>query len=328
VNKAGWSSKKKGRSGLGLVERRQMNRIALTTPLAYDTGPWGWRGETAIPLVLGGVDRMASLEERNASLERENERLRSELAEQKHALEELGEREELRISERQYRATIDSMGDAIHVVDRDLRIVLVNRPFIEWNRELGLQTEMIGRTVFELFPFLPVRVRDEYHRVFSTAETLVNEEQVEVGSRTLTTEVRKIPVFENDQVVRVVTVIRNITVRKQAESALRESEERYRTLAEAAHDTIFVVDREDRISYVNEYGAKSLGRRPEDIIGASRAALFSGEVGERQYRNLRRVFENGKPVYEESAIPFPGQELWLGTRLVPIRGQDGSDHSG
>jgi signal transduction histidine kinase/ActR/RegA family two-component response regulator len=47
-------------------------------------------------------------------------------------------------------------------------------------------------------------------------------------------------------------------------------------------------------------------------------------VSERQAAVLRRVFEEGKPLYVEDATAFPGRTLWLDNRLVPIRGEDGT----
>ena len=74
--------------------------------------------------------------------------------------------EALQESESRYRKTLDSMGDPIHVVDRSLRITLMNETFKNWNKELGIEAEAIGKTLFEFFSFLPSKVRDEYDYVF------------------------------------------------------------------------------------------------------------------------------------------------------------------
>ncbi len=132
--------------------------------------------------------------------------------------------EALRLSELQYRSTLDSLGDAVHVIDRDFRFVLVNQAFRSWIDELGLEAETDGRTVFEVFPFLPERVRDEYLQVFETGQTLVTEETTRVSGRDILTETRKIPVFEADRVARVVTVVRDITERRKLEQELLKAQ--------------------------------------------------------------------------------------------------------
>ncbi len=129
-------------------------------------------------------------------------------------------------SELQYRATLDSMGDAIHVVDSELRIVLLNERFRRWGAELGLDTaHAVGRTIFELFLFLPETVRDEYRRVFEEGRVLTTEEVTRVAGGEITTETRKIPIRQEGRVVRVVTVVRDVTDRKRVEEAIQRQTE-------------------------------------------------------------------------------------------------------
>jgi len=132
--------------------------------------------------------------------------------------------EALKLSEFQQRTTIDSMGDAIHVVDEELCLILVNKTLREWNKQLGLETKAIGKTVFQVYPFLPDKIREEYRFVFETGEPLITEESNKIGNREIITETRKIPNFEEEKVHRVVTVIRDITERKNNdEKILRQS---------------------------------------------------------------------------------------------------------
>jgi len=131
----------------------------------------------------------------------------------------LAEEERVR-SERQYRQTIDAMADFIHVVDRDMTIVLANHALIRLNRELGLPTDVVGRTVFEVFPFLARQVEAEYRQVWRTGKVLITEEQNTVDDRTFVTETRKIPIFAGRKVTKIVTVIQDITERKNTERRL------------------------------------------------------------------------------------------------------------
>lgn len=63
---------------------------------------------------------------------------------------------------------------------------------------------------------------------------------VEVHSRVIEFDGRKL----------VVSVARDIAERKKVEESLRQSEERYRTLAEAAHDAIFIVERNGYVAFL------------------------------------------------------------------------------
>jgi len=117
-------------------------------------------------------------------------------------------------------------------------------------------------------------------------------------------------------------ILQDITERKRAEEALRTSEERYRTLTEAAHDMIFIVNRDDRIEYVNSFAARSIGMQPAELIGQPRGQFFSKRDNKRLKNGLGQVIKSGEAKYFDDKVLFPVGALWLSTWLVPIR--DGS----
>jgi two-component system sporulation sensor kinase C len=174
--------------------------------------------------------------------------------------------EELRRSEAQYRSTINSMTDALHVVDRDLRIVLMNRAFLEWHERLGLPGDVVGKALTEVYDFLPARVEEEYRRIFETGEPLSTDELTRVGDSEIATETRKIPVFKRGKVVEVITMIRDITGRRQAEQALRASEEKYANLFRSSNDAILLHDMAGNIIDVNRRTLDFLGYEKEEIL--------------------------------------------------------------
>jgi len=122
--------------------------------------------------------------------------------------------EALRISEEQYRKTLDSMADPIHVIDANYNIILCNKAFREWYNQLGLSKKIIGKSIFSAFPFLPQRVREELKKVFFDGEIVVSEETHKIGGNEIILEVRKIPIFEAGKVIRAITILRDITERK------------------------------------------------------------------------------------------------------------------
>lgn len=163
-------------------------------------------------------------------------------------------------SEHQYRTTIDAMGDPIYVVDGELRIMLVNEAFKRNNRLLGFEPEAVGRQVFEVYPHLEgQRLQDEYRRVFQTGSMLVSEETFLVNGKEYVIECRKIPVFEAGKVVRVVTIDRDITEKRRAEKALRESEEKYRQMFEGIAEGIYRSTPEGRVELANPALLRILG---------------------------------------------------------------------
>ncbi len=119
-----------------------------------------------------------------------------------------------------YKTTIDSMADAIHVIDRDFNIVIFNKQFKRWNRILKLETKAVGKKLFDIYPFLPKKVLYEYKQVFETGKVLSTEESNVINNKEYVTETRKIPVVEKGEVVNIITVVRDITERKTKEKEL------------------------------------------------------------------------------------------------------------
>jgi two-component system cell cycle sensor histidine kinase/response regulator CckA len=142
-----------------------------------------------------------------------------EIAIYKHKSEKQLEESEkwLRRSELQYRTTINSLNDYMHVIDTDMRIVLFNDAIKKWNTKLGLETDVVGCNLFDVFPFLSDVAQSEYSYVFTTGEILITEETNIFGDMNIITETQKIPIFEDNKVVRIITAIRDITERKKIE---------------------------------------------------------------------------------------------------------------
>lgn len=260
------------------------------------------------------------VQERTAELQQANEALQAEIAER------VKTEHTLIASELQYRTTLDSMGDAIHVVDSELRVVLLNERFRKWSEELGFEVgHPVGRMIFEMFPFLPETVRDEYRRVFEDGRGLTTEEVTRIAGREVATETRKIPIRQEDRVVGVVTVVRDITEHKKAEGALRESQERLKILFESAPDAIYLTDLKGRFVDGNRAAEELVGFAKAELIGKSLAesGLLSAEQLPQAAANLRKVAA-GEPSgpSEYTVRRKSGSLIAVEVRTFPVRISD------
>lgn len=117
--------------------------------------------------------------------------------------------------------------------------------------------------------------------------------------------------------------IQDVTARKRGELALRASEERYRTLADAAPEMIFVVNGDGCVEYANAWAAHRLRAPPEQIIGRHLEDLFPPHLAARHRQAVRRVIETGQGSEHEVLETFPDGACWIDARLAPLRDADG-----
>jgi hypothetical protein len=173
----------------------------------------------------------------------------------------------LRASEERYRTTIDAMDDGIYVIDSDLKITLNNTTIARWAQEMGLSGILVGKTPLKAFPFLPDDVSDEYRQVFQTGEILVTNEESRFANREKHLEVRKIPIVMNrGEVSFIATVIRDISERVQAEKALWESEERFRSIYDQSPLAIELFDKDGHLIDANPACLKMFGLDSVDAV--------------------------------------------------------------
>ncbi len=112
---------------------------------------------------------------------------------------------ELLESEEKYHTVLDMQIDAIYVVDADLRLELINNSLKEWLNKLALGPDVLGRYIFEAFPFLPAKVCDEYRQVIESGKKLVTEDEVQLGKQKFFIETQKIPVLKDGKTTKVIT---------------------------------------------------------------------------------------------------------------------------
>jgi diguanylate cyclase (GGDEF)-like protein/PAS domain S-box-containing protein len=169
---------------------------------------------------------------------------------------------------------MDSFSDAVYIIDaRDYRVLACNAAFLE-KHELA-EAQVLGRPCYELTH----QLTEPCHDVFDICplnETLKTGKHSRAehihflahGAKVYE-EISTSPIFEKSgEILKVVSVARDVTARKQAEEALKRATEFSRTVMESARDAVSVVDvRDYRVLGCNAAFLKKVGLSEAEALG-------------------------------------------------------------
>jgi PAS domain S-box-containing protein len=117
---------------------------------------------------------------------------------------------------------------------------------------------------------------------------------------------------------------REIAERKQVETALRESEERYRTLFEQANDAIFLQTEDDQIIDVNQRACEMLGYTREELLTMTVPDLQAPEIRQGMGSVVKQELDKyGSTPFETTDIRRDGKRVIVEISLSRVTGRNG-----
>ncbi|NQU09116.1 MAG: PAS domain S-box protein [Candidatus Abyssubacteria bacterium] len=207
---------------------------------------------------MGSLERTVA--ERTGELTMTNEQLRREIAEHEKA------KQALRESKEKYRDLVEKLNEVIYAIDTNGVLTYMSpamESFTGYRPE-----EVIGRSFSEFISpeEVPFALEGFQRTLVGTAETHEYRVLTKSGEkRWIRASSRAI--IENDNVVGVQGVLSDITDRKRAEIALRESEKRYRNLHNIAPLAFVIWDRQCRVTGWNKRAEEMFGWSKEEVLG-------------------------------------------------------------
>jgi len=186
-------------------------------------------------------------------------------------------------------AILDSLSDSVIVVDGDGRIVDMN----------PAAQRLVGRPASQaiakpLEQFLPGIIS------IWTGNTNKNSEvALDYGNtpRVFDLRVSAIQGWQSPVEGKVV-VLRDITERKRMEEALRESEEKYRTILENIEEGYYEVDLAGNFTFFNNSLRRALGYSSEELMGMNDQQYSDKENAKKFFQTFNKVYKTGEPLRE------------------------------
>lgn len=201
-------------------------------------------------------------------------------------------------SERNYHELFNSANDALEVIDPETGIILeVNQAVCDltgYNKEEIVSTKMVSRSGGDM-PDAQKLALEKMNQAMSegpqTFEWLcyrkdgssywaeISLKKVEIGGK-----------------IRIMSVVRDVTDRREAIQSLREKEETLRALLNAPTESALLVDPDGKILATNDIAAKRLGKKPDELIGLEIFKYLPKSLSKSRSLKAKEVFKSGKPV--------------------------------
>ncbi len=123
--------------------------------------------------------------------------------------------------------------------------------------------------------------------------------------------------------VRMVGTVQDITDRKRAEGALRQSHEQFQSIIDNSPSVIYAKDRSFKYLFVNREFGRMFQVEPSAMIGGTDETIMPLDVAGRARASDRKVLEGGEVVQEEEVIWRRGGDRTYITQKFPLRDTDG-----
>lgn len=248
-----------------------------------------------------------------------------------------------------FRFLVEAVNDGIAVVGPDTGLLYVNPQLASM---LGVgRGEALGVSVLDFVVPEDVSRIAQFHQARTSGQAAPDRYETRVISRTgkaRVLEVRpRLSLWKGQQVT--LAVLRDITERidvqarlaeeqkltnrlreeigrrEEVEAALRSSESRYRNLLEGTNLIIVQLDSQGRFRFANTAAGRSVGIRPEDLVGRRMDEVFPPEIARQNVASIARALGTGRPVIDQGLYDVQGGKRWFEARVLPLSHQDAAD---
>jgi PAS domain S-box-containing protein len=235
--------------------------------------------------------------------------------------------EQLRLSEERYRIVSELISDYAYSIavapDGSLTAEWLTDSF---RRMTGYNQPVLhGQGTYSLYaPEEQERAKQHFEAAVQGTRTDYDYQIITRSGESRWVNIVRYPVWneQGTRVIRIYGVAQDITERKLSEQALRESEERYRIVAELISDYAFCYrvnpDRTITREWTTESFQRMTGYQPteKDVLG--QLALYAPEEQARVQQHLEEVFDGQAGGYDYQIITKAGEKRWLHVQRKPI----------
>ncbi len=221
------------------------------------------------------------------------------------------------------RVTLTSIGDAVITCDTEARVTFLN-PVAEavtgWK-----SSEVLGLPIQQVLRLINEETRRSYEG--PVPRVLQEGRPVAMANHTalLTKDGREVPIEDSaapildasGKVLGAVLVFHDVTEKRRAQDALAAAHQRTLDLLESVTDGFFSLDHDYRVIFINELGARLLGKSREELLNRSLWESFPEAVGSQFHKAYQRALLERVPTAVEAF--YPPLNAWFEARAYPSK---------
>jgi two-component system cell cycle sensor histidine kinase/response regulator CckA len=238
--------------------------------------------------------------------------------------------DELRKSEDKYRLIAENTADLIGIMDMNFRPTYVSPASM---RLIGFTAEEVMEQTLEqiltpesmrlgLAVFEEEMQLEASGKVYPDRTRIIEVEAYKKDGSTIWVEVSFSFLRDKDgKPFEILMVIRNITERKQAQAALQESEERYRSILDEMDEVYYEVDLKGDFTFFNESLCKIFGYGRVELMGMNNRVYVSPEHARKVFLAYNEVYQTDIPkaMMDNEIIRKNGEKRILETSISTIK---------
>jgi PAS domain S-box-containing protein len=239
--------------------------------------------------------------------------------------------EELRESQRRFRDMIDSLPAAVYTTDAEGRITHFNPAAVEFSGrtpEIGSDQWCVTWKIFTAdgtpLPHeeCPMAVALKEGRIIAGAECMAERPD---GTRLWFTPYPQVFRDAQGRITGGINMLVDITERKRAEQAIRESEQRLRAIVETTPECVKLVRADGTVLHMNAAGLVMVGAESSsEVVGKSVYDLIASEDRDRFRRFNEAICRGEKASLEYDIVGLRGVRRRMETHAAPLPQADGS----
>lgn len=229
-------------------------------------------------------------------------------------------------SETRYRTLIENLQEGIWAVDENAVTTYVNPRMAEM---LGYTVgDMMGRSIFDFKDEEGAHLlRERLALVRQGMKVFVDAEFIKKDGSRIYVTVSAAPYIQGREYRGSIAGLVDITERRKAEDALRESQERFRSILDNMGNVVYMKDLEGRHIFVNRLFEIVIRKKREEILGKTVYDLLPEDVAKEFDGNDKKVLQYDRPIeFEESIRQEGGEHAYISIKF-PLKDTKGTTYA-